>query len=96
MPEEDLIVWVNKNWRKYAYRHIIGLLNMTLAGPSGKLFKRTHLINAPSHTPRSGTLSNHSLNSFSFTRSFMLCHPFFVLSCPAHDTRITPTPHIPS
>ena len=36
MPEEDLIVWVNENWRKYAYRHIIGLLNMTLAGPSGE------------------------------------------------------------
>ena len=35
MPEDDLIVWVNHNWRSYAYRHIVGLLNMTLAGSAG-------------------------------------------------------------
>jgi hypothetical protein len=35
MPEEDLILWVNEHWRRYAYRHIVGLLNMTLAGQSG-------------------------------------------------------------
>ena len=36
MPEDDLILWVNQNWRSYAYRHIVGLLNMTLAGSAGQ------------------------------------------------------------
>ena len=30
----DLMVWVHENWRKYAYRHILGLINLVLNSPS--------------------------------------------------------------
>ena len=30
----DLMMWVNINWRDYAYRHIAGLLNLVLNSPS--------------------------------------------------------------
>lgn len=34
LPHSDLMVWVHENWRKYAYRHILGLINMVLNSPS--------------------------------------------------------------
>ena len=31
LQEEELIKWVQENWQMYAYRHVLGLLNMTLS-----------------------------------------------------------------